>query len=253
MVVFIVWALAFSFETVDGATGVVRKMDLDVQAETPLVVKWSRAIMSEILQWNARSNGASAAVTEATRAFAEKPSEVLRGVKSTLELKEFKALVSNPSLQELARNRDFDALKKSPEYLALMNHSAVKRLQELVMPSGTEKAKEQVSNYLFSLWHDIDFVKSDPEFIRMIEDSEIQSFLKGNASDISLSLLTKGKNLLAFISRKKDSAVASLTGEANLPPLPVVYKWYDDRGVLNVTDLEHVPNDKLDVAELVLP
>ncbi len=251
MVVFIVWALAFSLETVDGATGIVAKMDVEGEVKKPLVVTWSRSIMSEILQWNAKSNGASAAVTEATKAFAENPSEVLGSIKSTLELQEFRALISNPALQELARNRDFDALKHSPEYEDFINHTSVMQLQALIMPSGTEESKNEVADYLLSIWHDVDIVKNDPEVMQMMQDSEVQSFLRGGASKVSVSLLGKGRDLLSLISKKAGDAASALNTEKTLAPMPVVYKWYDDNGVLNVTDLEHVPSDQRATAERV--
>lgn len=244
MVIFIVWALSISLTTVNGATDIVQKMDVKMDEKTPMVVTWSRTIMSKILEWDVDSRGASAAVTEATTEFAKNPAKVLGSVKSTLTLPEFKALISNPTLQDFARNKDFESIKRSPEYTALMNHPAVLQLHELVMPTGTEKAKEDISNYMLSLWHDVDIVKNDPEFMRMIQDSEIQRFLKGGVDQISFSLLGKGKDLLAFVSQKADE---------ELPPMPVVYKWYDDNGTLNVTHLDEVPSNKRDEAELVSP
>ena len=240
LVVFVVWALSFSLQTVDGATGVVKRLDMEKGGSTPLVVEWSREIMAIILKWNSEKGGASKAVQEVTQAFAKSPVELMAKIKDAAGTGEFRQMMSDPELIEKVKAGRFEEVKQSRKFKALMGNPTVKSLQEQLTPSGHAGTREELVDQVMALWQDVLYVRDDPEVESLLNDPEVQRFIQGDGSQVSLSLLGKARDLLSIISSKSES---------HLPPLPKVYKWRDDRGVINITEWEAIPAEKRKDAE----
>jgi|GEM_PF-3119441 uncharacterized membrane protein required for colicin V production len=237
-----IWGLAFMAESWNirvAEAGAERAARFDISSP---VVTWSRRLMAEWVNWNLRHSGSSE-FAELSAVMAEKPGEVLSGVRMAVQSPEFRQMSSSARVQEMVQRRDAESLRKSAEFRQFIEQPAVQRLRETLAPESGSWSDDRIAQELVTAWSRLDQLKSQPEMADVLNDEELQAFLRGEGQ-ITPSLLARSQRLLVLLDRK-------VKVEETVVPEPQWFQWHDDEGHLHVTEFESVPEDKKSSAQPV--
>lgn len=197
--VFVIWSYAFVRENYEAAQG------RPITPHTSGWVEGSKRIVSRLVDWNLRMGGGSDSSAALSAAVAARPSEVLFGVRKTLQSPAFMQAVNDPELQAALREQDLARLQSLPQFQQVLESAGVQELRESLAKGGAKWTDAELARYTMMAGYNIDRVRSDPEFIILFNDEEVQAFLKGEAP-VSATVLRKGQRLLQVISQKLESA-----------------------------------------------
>lgn len=235
----LLWGLAFvvdSWNLRQERNG--REIDPRMDTSSPAVT-WSRRIMSQWVNWNVRQSGGSEALAGMSAAIVESPAKVMADMQATVQSPEFKTMVQSENVQGIIARKDAEALRRSSEFQQLMRQPALQELRQSIAAESSGWTDEKIAYEMVDIWTKVERMKNRPEVNRLLDDPEIQDFLKGGK--ITPSLVTKGQQLLALL-REDPSALKDVQ-------VPQMYQWHDDHGELHVTDERHVPANKRSTAK----
>jgi uncharacterized membrane protein required for colicin V production len=238
----LLWGLAFLADSWN-----LRQERMGGQADPRLntsspAVTWSRQMMSRWINWNVRQSGGSDALAGVSAAIMERPGQVMADVQATVQSPEFKELVRSENVQALVAQRNAEELQRSVEFQQLMRQPAVKQLREAIAPESGGWSDTKIAQETVDIWTRVEQLRTQPEVAELLNDPELQAFLKGGGK-VTPSLIDKGQKLLALFGRE---AAAGEKLEA-----PRLYQWYDDDGEMHITDEKDVPPAKRSAAKVL--
>lgn len=249
MAVVMIWSVSFILETyptsqpVNGAQAIPDAQATSLAESPPAVVVFSRAIMADLVEWNLRRSGASEETVRIAAAYVKEPQEVLHAVQNSVRSEEFKQVINSETVQQMIRERDAEALHKSPEFTRLMQQPAVQRLRTMVRSEEADWSDERVAQQMVDIWGGVDQIKSNPEVRLLLDDPEVQSFMR-DGGRLTPSLLAKGQKLMALLAGGGDAS-------NELGDIPELYQWNDESGQLQITEYAEIPVDKQPQAQKI--
>lgn len=184
------------------------------QGEPPAVVRLSRSVVSSMVAWSARRNGASETVAEISATLVENPGEVLGDFKRSVNSREFRDIVNSREILELVREKDVEAVKESPEFKRLIDTPQAKKIQSLWPVEAGIDADEAFAERLVNLWYEVDVIKNNPEVMALYNDPEVQNFFQGDGT-VTPGLWRKAQQLVGLMSR---SSAAEEHKDSGPPP-----------------------------------
>lgn len=251
MALVMVWGTSFIIESYHSQKVADNQEIVTLADSSPPIVAFSRQIMADVIGWNLRQNGASEQAARIAEVYARQPSEVLNTLQNSVRSEEFKGVINSEAVQRMVQEHDSEGLHKSPEFTRLMQQPAVQKLRAMISPKGAEWSDEKVAQQMVDVWGGIEQVKSNPEVKVLIEDPEVQSFLR-DGGKVTPSLLAKGQKLLAILATESSAAApAASQTQREQGKIPALYKWYDDSGELNITEYAEIPLDKQQHAQKI--
>lgn len=210
--IFLIWSYAFVSENLHAARGQT------VVAQPSQLVDFARRAVAELVSWNVRHGGGSEAAADLTAALTERPAEVLHNVRSTLNSPAMREVVNSAEIEDAVRTGDPERLQQSVAFQQLLNSPSVQDLRETLARSGVHWSDAEIAAYTVAFSHNIDSVRTDPEFVELYSDPEVQAFLDGEGQ-LTPSLMQKGQELLQIVSREIDLAEVQ-RASAGEPPQP---------------------------------
>ena len=205
-------------------------------------------------------------------AFVNSPHVFTQNITALAQSEEIKALWFNPETQmlmatdntrELVAHRDFDRLVNAEAFQALVNMS-----YQSDNPVATDA---EIAQHLSSAWKRITYLQHDDELQSVLHDPEVQALLR-SGNPVALMNHPKTQALVKQLSSSNlDLSAIDFTqyvdaseiydvqsGESIhvLPQRPLrtgveVYRWRNESGVWQYTDIEEVPEAFLNDAQRV--
>ncbi len=115
--------------------------------------------------------------TSAARAFAEDPQAMLEHVQQVMnDSEQIAAVMNDEEVAAMVAKGDVDGLMQSPDFQALVNDEHVQALMQS-QTAGTDSA-QATAETLVSAWGRMNQVTSNPEFMKIMEDPELQRKLQ---------------------------------------------------------------------------
>ncbi len=187
---FIVWGASFTLENLALARGEAVNYE-----ETSPLVSLARKFVGRLLEWNARQAGAPVPALQLTRAMAERPTELLQGLQGAIQSREFQQMVNDREFAAMVQSRDVEAVQASPGFRNLVRSPAVQDLARTLERSGVEWSDGQLAEYTVDIWNRVDEIRNDESLKSLMEDEEVQDFLRGEGN-MSADLLRKLRALM---------------------------------------------------------
>lgn len=194
LAVFFIWSLSLLSDTLELQEG-------EAISDPPKVVQFSRQIVGDIVSWNISQSGSKGTVADLSTAFAERPSEVLQGVRGTLQSQELKDMIASEEIRQIVRSHDVDELLQTAELDRLLEQPNVQQLLTALQVKGEPISRENAARQLLDVWHKVELVGSDPEVQSLVADPDVQDFLQ-NRKGPAPALYGKLQKLLQLVTSK---------------------------------------------------
>lgn len=187
---FVVWGASFTMENLALARGETVNYE-----ETSPLVSLARKLVGRLLEWNARQAGAPVSTLQLTRAMAERPTELMQGLQSTLQSREFQQMINDRELAAMVQAGDVEGLQASAEFRSLVQSSPMQNLARTLERSGVEWSERQLAEHTVDIWSRMDEIRNDESLQSLMQDEDVQAFLKGEG-ELSADLVRKVRALL---------------------------------------------------------
>lgn len=191
---FVLWSLAVIDESQALSRGETVQ---EVQAHPLLVL--ARKFVGRLMEWNASFGGASPELAKMAGVMAEQPTRVLQDVRGLVQSPEFAELVQNDRVKAMVRERDVEALKRSAEFNALTQSAQMQQIRQTLRARGVEWSEDELAAQTVQLWNNVEGIRNNPELRELLQDAEVQAFLRGDIN-VSPTVLQKIQRLLSEVN-----------------------------------------------------
>lgn len=191
------------------------------------------------------------------QAMLRDPEEFVESFRALAKSEAFRHFLNDPLAAERMAESDLQGLLSTPSYKTLTNQPAFALLFD-----NMENAQEDVALRVMQGWQRMQVLKDDPEVGEILQDPEVKDLLeKGNP----LLLLTNDK-VQHLMERVMSSDLPvenihendvpgglsknsrSLADKASATP---IYRWRDERGVWQYSDLQNIPEGMRESAQAI--
>ena len=222
-------------------------------------------------------------------AVIREPTVVIGGMRDIMQSPEMAGLLRSEKTTSMMAINDVNSLKSSDEFSALVKLPAMQNMLSYLKTDMAKDSKdalaEQTDGSLFVaeqltyVWRRMAYLKTDPRFIELTSDDDLQAALRAN-NPVKLMANTKFQRLASLVLDGADGLdeqqLSSVLSGQNSDGRPVfntmhneggaelsdrsmldsqsytpqiVFKWQDNEGQWRYSDWEKIPLDKRSTAQ----
>ncbi len=210
---------------------------------------------------------------EALAVFMRRPGPILQDVQALVKSPELAEVLHSPYTQRMMAINDAASLQHSSQFQALMAQSSSQNMLIQLQLEGRSEAQSEyfIAEQMTFIWRRLQYLKHDERVKTLLADEGLKGALdKGQAAALMtepafhelVQIILEDKGDMSdfdftqvLTASAEPVSTESLAEQAGLPqPMlkpyapQTVYKWTDDEGRVRYTDLEAVPDDKLNTA-----
>lgn len=268
----LIWAISFIGAAWQSGSG--RALPSQLVVPKPLASA-AGALVGSVAKAGTQAVGAKDIHAQLVGALLANPEEFVESFTSLQDSKVMDRFFLDGPAQFYMAKKDYAALRQTPAFKEVAQQEGVRSIGALAL-AGKEGDPEKVSqneidqtlaeNMTF-VWRRMEYLKHNPEVQSILSDPEVQQLVQ-NKNPLDLMFNAKVSRLVDLImqddpamelhdfSQADGAGMAGLISQDNVevvaPPKQVkIYKWVDDDGQVQYTDLDSTPKNKRAQAELL--
>ncbi|WP_086933554.1 CvpA family protein [Agarilytica rhodophyticola] len=239
-------------------------------AESDPLGKFSSMFVAELVRAGMNFSSDDEFRTNIVATAISEPQEFSAAIKEVSSTQELKSFWRDQGTQQLMMHNNIDELIDNPNFLALVEQPAMKRILEKSLPKDAAPRDNHryVASQMSFVWRRMDTLRSDERVIEILNDAEVMALVE-KQNTVALLANKKVQTLITIVMEEggpssPDGANSAHTVASEpIEPVPlgqsvlehktkVIYKWQDEKGNTRYTDWSNTPQDKRETAQKVV-
>ncbi|MFL0811586.1 MAG: CvpA family protein [Agarilytica sp.] len=248
-----------------GVAGSMLNPKADVKSAPDVLSQMSSKVVSKAISSGIAVLEKDRYRASATSAFLSAPQTFTQSFQTLSESKKLRSFWQDGRAQFYMGQGDIEQLMREPAFTQLVNDPAMQQILQDAKPkdSSSEQAKEYFAKQVSFVWRRMRTLRSDPRAVEILEDPDVKKLVR---QQNPMSMLTNEKiqSLIAIVLEQpleENMTAAQATLEEFSEQVDqaqkkvekqVIYKWLDEEGDLQYTDLESTPEYLRESAEKII-